>query len=212
MQKTANLLPISAPSGSVRHRGSSNTKALLVRAARSRFARFGYSATKVRDVAADAGVNIALINRYFHSKEGLFEACLSRAAEDVDGPEEAYDDMGIVGLVERLLETTLDFTDGEMPLQLLLLQQSSGDVVADEIRRRTLAKIAKRLAIASGWSEANPNKAEIQLRSQLALSVALGVVWSRVSMGMEPLSTASVEELKVPLRQVFKSLLNSAAR
>ena len=111
-----------------------------------------------------------------------------------------------------MLETTLDFTDGEMPLQLLLLQQSSGDAIADDIRRRTLAKIAKRLAIASGWSEANPNKAEIQLRSQLALSVALGVVWSRVSMGMEPLSTASVEELKVPLRQVFKSLLNSAAR
>ena len=37
--------------------------------------------TTVRQVADDAGVNVALISRYFSSKEGLFEACLRSAAE-----------------------------------------------------------------------------------------------------------------------------------
>jgi AcrR family transcriptional regulator len=42
--------------------------------------RDGYAATSVRDIAADADVNVALINRYFRSKAGLLEACLAATA------------------------------------------------------------------------------------------------------------------------------------
>ena len=50
-------------------RDAANTRRLLLSSARRRFAQDGYSATRVRDIAADAGVNVALINRYFSSKE-----------------------------------------------------------------------------------------------------------------------------------------------
>ncbi len=65
-------------------RDAAATRRALVRAARRRFATDGYRATTVRQIAADAGVNVALINRYFESKEGLFEACMMRTSDELD--------------------------------------------------------------------------------------------------------------------------------
>lgn len=42
-------------------------------AARKLFMKNGYDAVKTRDIAAEAGINIALLNYYFRSKEKLFE-------------------------------------------------------------------------------------------------------------------------------------------
>lgn len=55
----------------VRPRNAEETRAALLAAARLRFARDGYEATNLRDIASDVGVNVALIPRYFRSKEGL---------------------------------------------------------------------------------------------------------------------------------------------
>ncbi|MEM0962907.1 MAG: TetR family transcriptional regulator [Bacteroidota bacterium] len=48
------------------------TRASLLAAARRQFSAGGYGETGVREIAAEAGVNAALINRYFGSKLGLF--------------------------------------------------------------------------------------------------------------------------------------------
>ena len=42
-------------------------------AARKLFTQKGFSATKTRDIATEAGINLALLNYYFRSKEKLFE-------------------------------------------------------------------------------------------------------------------------------------------
>src|ERR1035437_3050258 len=61
----------------VRRRNPQATRNRLLFAARRRFAGLGYEHTTLRDVAAAADVNVALIAHSFTSKEGLFEACLS---------------------------------------------------------------------------------------------------------------------------------------
>lgn len=48
-------------------------KDLIVQSALLLFSTHGFKATSVRDIATHAGVNVALINYYFGSKEGLFE-------------------------------------------------------------------------------------------------------------------------------------------
>lgn len=53
---------------------SAGTRAALLSAAASRFGRFGYDGTSIRDIARTAGVDPALVYRYFGSKQGLFEA------------------------------------------------------------------------------------------------------------------------------------------
>jgi AcrR family transcriptional regulator len=59
-----------------RPRNAEATRAAIIQAATRLFARDGYEQVGVRDIAADAGVDPALVNRYFGSKEGLFVAVL----------------------------------------------------------------------------------------------------------------------------------------
>ena len=50
-----------------------STEEKIKEAARVVFTRKGYAATKVRDIAAEADINLALVNYYFRSKEKLFQ-------------------------------------------------------------------------------------------------------------------------------------------
>lgn len=45
----------------------------IIEAARRLFTQKGYDAVKTRDIAREAGINLALLNYYFRSKEKLFE-------------------------------------------------------------------------------------------------------------------------------------------
>lgn len=50
----------------------SSTEEKIKEAARKVFTRKGYAATRTRDIAEEAGINLALLNYYFRSKEKLF--------------------------------------------------------------------------------------------------------------------------------------------
>ena len=61
------------------------TKAKIIAAAQEVFAEKGYSGAGTRDIAAAAGVSAALLQRYFGSKAGIFEAVLNNLIpEDLD--------------------------------------------------------------------------------------------------------------------------------
>jgi AcrR family transcriptional regulator len=62
-----------------RRRDAAATREAILEAATRRFATEGYQRAGVREIAADVGVNAALVNRYFGSKEGLFAEVIERA-------------------------------------------------------------------------------------------------------------------------------------
>ena len=51
----------------------SSTEEKILTVAKKIFTQKGYEATKVRDIAAEADINLSLVNYYFRSKEKLFE-------------------------------------------------------------------------------------------------------------------------------------------
>ena len=55
-----------------RKRDAQATRAAILEAARAQFARLGYDRAALRDIAAEAGADVALIKRYFGGKEALF--------------------------------------------------------------------------------------------------------------------------------------------
>lgn len=57
--------------------------AALEKAAGSHFAARGYEATALRQIASDAGVDVALISYHFGGKLGLWKATVARAASDL---------------------------------------------------------------------------------------------------------------------------------
>ena len=145
------LLPRPRPSRSAdraqstlpRRRDAAQTRRLLLRAARHRFALQGYAATTVREIADDVGVNAALISRYFDSKEGLFEECLTGVSTELGAtaPATTLDEVAL-----RMAEQLTGPSSAEHPNQLVLLLRSSGDERAEQIRFETLRTYAVRLA------------------------------------------------------------------
>ncbi|MBL7901855.1 MAG: TetR/AcrR family transcriptional regulator [Bacteroidia bacterium] len=57
-----------------------STEQKIIAAAKRVFTIKGYSATRTRDIATEAGINLALLNYYFRSKEKLFELIMFESA------------------------------------------------------------------------------------------------------------------------------------
>jgi AcrR family transcriptional regulator len=197
-------------SSPVRHhrRDAANTRRLLLEAARRRFAHQGYAATTVREIADDAGVNVALISRYFDSKEGLFEACLpaavdvlSRAAGDVSQLSE------VPGAIAKQV-AGLDAEGHPNQLMLMLLLRSSGDERAEQMRFGVLRRFSERLAATAGWQPEDPAGEQLLLRAQLVLAASLGITLLRSTTKIEPLASATEEDLAAPLRDLVNTLLS----
>jgi AcrR family transcriptional regulator len=64
-----------------RRRDAAATRKAILEAATRRFTTEGYQRAGVREIAADAGVTAALVNRYFGSKERLFAEVIKGAFE-----------------------------------------------------------------------------------------------------------------------------------
>jgi AcrR family transcriptional regulator len=62
-----------------RRRNAEATRAAILEAAKAQFARAGYDLTSLRDIAAEAGADVALIKRYFGGKEALFTEALKES-------------------------------------------------------------------------------------------------------------------------------------
>ncbi|WP_148043285.1 TetR family transcriptional regulator [Flexivirga caeni] len=57
--------------------GHPDTRAQILAVARTRFLAGGYAHTSMRSIAADAGVDVALLSYHFASKQGLFTAAMA---------------------------------------------------------------------------------------------------------------------------------------
>ena len=80
MNDTAALVRVPA---NPRKRDAEATKAAILEAAKAQFALLGYDCTVLRDIAREAGVDVALVKRYFGGKEALFVEALKASF----GPE-----------------------------------------------------------------------------------------------------------------------------
>ena len=76
VQRTTPVPPAALDVAARPARNAGDTRARILAAARVRFARDAYENVGTRDIAADAGVDAALVNRYFGGKEKLFDEAI----------------------------------------------------------------------------------------------------------------------------------------
>ncbi|MER5647714.1 TetR family transcriptional regulator [Streptosporangium sp. NPDC002524] len=190
---------------SPRKRDAAATRRALLRAAHDRFTRLGYDRTTLRDVAADVGVNLALIKRYFDSKEGLFKAALASTPRFPGGGEEfPRDSAALAEALSRQLSADAWPEFGEHPVLMLL--RVSGDERVDGLRRQALQDFSRQVLEASG-AQGERNDEENLLRAQLVVALGVGVAVVRSAVGLQPLRDATSDDLVGPLRDVVNSLL-----
>jgi AcrR family transcriptional regulator len=187
-----------------RRRDAAATRSAILEAATRRFAFQGYQGAGVREIAADAGVNAAMVNRYFGSKEGLFAEVVERAFDIrylVDGDRAT--------LAERMARAVVygreDIArDRRIPL-LLILRSATEPRAAELIRPSLDRKLLRPLAEKLGGPDA---------KVRAAMVVALCTGFSILNQMLRPqaLAEAQQEELVVLLKESLAACIGRVPR
>src|SRR5690349_2732866 len=96
-----------------RRPGPSTTREAILAAARERFSGHGYDRVRMRDIAADAGVDVALVTYHFGSKDGLFAAALAMPVPMAALMADVLEEGRIEDFSERFLRRVLELWDDE---------------------------------------------------------------------------------------------------
>ncbi len=100
------------------------TENLIKKAAHELFTEKGYAATRTRDIAERAGINLALLNYYFRSKENLFKIVMSEKISELFGaiiPILQSKKMSIMEKIDQIIDAyhQLLFENSDLPFFVL---------------------------------------------------------------------------------------------
>ncbi|WP_104091404.1 TetR family transcriptional regulator [Arthrobacter sp. GMC3] len=174
-----------------RRQGRSTSRELILASARKLFAERGFTATSLREIARDAGVDPALVHHYFSGKDELFNACVELPAD----PGEVLADASKTPAAERgeaLLRALLTLWDSSaQPALVALLRSATGSTPQSSLVRTVLFKrvLSQVLAGLPG------NDDELALRGSLAASTVMGLMMARYLLRIQPLTSATHDEL-----------------
>jgi AcrR family transcriptional regulator len=184
-----------------RRPGQTQTRADILVAARNQFGQHGYQGATIRAIAAEAGVNPALVHHFFGSKEQVFVAALNLPVNPsmiadliTQGPR---DQIG-----ERIIRAFLGLWSTPETRQtfLALVRSVAGNEQIASLMRQFLEHtIVGPVSAALGLPA---------LRITGAASQAFGLAMARYVIRVEPLASATddeVVELVAPVLQHYFS-------
>jgi AcrR family transcriptional regulator len=188
-----------------RRPGEAITRKAIIEAARNAFLEQGYTATTIRGVARQAGVDPALVYHYFGDKPGLFVATLDLPVDPRQVKKQSSRG-GFSGakLVERFLAQWE--TDPQRPGQSFVTVAQAMSA-SPEVARCMREFLAERV-----WSdppvEADPET--LQGIYALVSAQLMGTAWARYIMRIEPLASASRQEVAARVGPAIDRLFSGA--
>jgi len=183
--------------------GNDAVRDAALAAARSAFAARGYARTTYKGIAAAAGVAPAVLRKYYNSKGDLFAAAL-KLPTDPTAAVPALLAPGIEGLGERLVRFTLDtLGDPEVREDLLAMVRAGASA----------AQVTKSLQEYIGMNVVDPvvrtiGVPDARMRVALITSYLIGLAASRYILRMEPLASASEEQVVRMVAPTIQALLD----
>lgn len=173
-----------------RRPGEAGTRERIADAARRLFAERGFDRTSVRAVAAEAGVDPALVHHYFGRKQRLFIEAVDFPIDAIRAIETlAVDDVDHVG--ERLVRFALQLWDDPVVLPRLLAVLRSA--VTDPEAGRLLGQLFTRQGPVQLLRVLGTD--EPDLRAELVGTQLVGLAIARHVLRVEPLASADHETI-----------------
>jgi AcrR family transcriptional regulator len=170
----------------VRRRDAVRTRQALLSSARELFGAKGYAGTTLRQIGERAGVDPALVARYFGSKTAIYIASI-----EADGPtaDAAATQVFAQGIVDRLIERITRV--GASPLLQAVVLPTSDDEVRDAARR-----IINERTITPLLQETEPSSLDRpRLRAEIAAAALTGIVLARSAGLFETLAAADHDDV-----------------
>jgi AcrR family transcriptional regulator len=164
-------------------RKSDRTRAAILDAAQKLFAQHGHDRTTVRDIAAKASIDPALVIRYFGSKDELF---LRAAAFDLRMPDLSKVKRWQIG--DTLIRRFLELGEGFTGMTVLLRSAASNDYAASRVRELFAAQVLPAFARVG-------SRADAAERAGLVASQLLGLALCRYILKIPPVAEMSAEEI-----------------
>jgi AcrR family transcriptional regulator len=103
-----------------------STEDKIKEAARIVFTRKGYAAARTRDIADEAGINLALLNYYFRSKEKLFDVIMFEKMQQLFGvmyPIVSNEKLPLEKKIEMIVENYINMLLENPDLPLFVLSE-----------------------------------------------------------------------------------------
>jgi len=182
---------------------SDDVRAAVLDAAKAAFRARGYMGTTVKGVAAAAGVAPEVVKRYYANKDALFAAAL-RLPFDPTSAVPALIAPGLDGMGERLVRGTLDLMrDDEVREDLMALftaGRSAGKAagsLTDFLEHSVIDKVVASLGVP-----------DARMRVALVSSYLTGVAASRYVLRIEPLASATDEQVVRMVAPTIQGLLD----
>ena len=169
------------------------TEAAILEAARRRFSAQSFEQVGVRDIAEAADVNVALVIRYFGSKEALFERVVTQEV-DLD----ALFEMPTAQLGEALARYILEKQDFDPLLALLrsAANEQAGGLLRESVREQFVAPLSK---VMTGEDR--------EIRASLVAAQLLGIALMREVIRSEPLAAADKGRILARAAPLVQALL-----
>jgi AcrR family transcriptional regulator len=170
--------------------GSPQNREAIRAAALAEFTKLGYDRATIRDIAAAAGVDPALVLHYFGSKDQLLVAAL----EFPVNPRELISELlagGVEGLSERLLRRALSVWTSEQgggPMVGLIRSAASHDEAARMMKEFFAREVLGRVVKSLGTPQP-------ELRAALVASQMIGLAMARFVIRFEPIASASIDDM-----------------
>jgi AcrR family transcriptional regulator len=178
------------------HDAEASRRALL-EAAQEVFEAVGYDRATTREIGERAGVDPALIARYFDSKEGLFIAAIAAGSAEEDGI-----DFAPRALVAFLLERWDEH--GHNPISRALASPS----LSAEMRERVATVVRERVRTQLAAELAGRGVPDPAMRAELLVALAVGVAMTRANGTLEVLSAAEREDVITALCPAVDALVS----
>ena len=175
-----------------RRPGDGNTREAILEAARAAFAALGYDRTSIRGIAAEAEVDPALVLHYFGSKEELFVAALELPIQPGEvfarGLAAGRDQLG--SIVVRAFLEAWEPPETRVRLMAMLRSAMTNEAAMQMIRDLLVRQVFGPITELLGVPDA-------RLRATLVGSQFIGLGMMRYVSRLEPLASASIDELVV---------------
>lgn len=186
-----------------RRPGGADTRSTVLAAARTEFATHGYEKTTMRGIARSAGVDSALLHHYFGTKQQLFIAALEFPVDPevitqvlVAGDRKTAGDR-----IARLALSLWEQPPVRERLMALLRTIAANDDVAKLFRDFVQRELVARVSAAWGGEAA-------AVRVELVMSQIVGLAMARSVIGLEPLASASSDDVAALVGPVLQHYLD----